>query len=117
MRSTDERIAAVQRRSKRLRRHRNGRFLAILVFLMALPLVDLVGRHAAGSLSVPSLADTGLLGATSLFGPSVGGYVLVAVIAAIVAAVAVALVMARRKQKPEGDNDADSAETSNRKEL
>ena len=98
MRSVDERVAVVQRRSKRLRQHRNDRVLAALTFLLAFPLVDLVGRHAAGSI-VPSLSGSDLFGASSLFGPSIGGYVIVAVVAAAVAVLVVTFVSARRKAK------------------
>ena len=98
MRTIDERVAVVQRRSKRLRRRRGDRALAVLIIVLALPLVDLVGRHAAGG-SAHSASGSGLFGATSLFGPSIGGYVLVAIVSAAVAVLAVTLVFARRKAR------------------
>ena len=107
MRSTDERLAAVRRRSGRLRRRRADAALAVLVILLALPLVDLAGRHATSVLAPLPAAGTGLFGASSLLGPSAGGYVLVAVISFAVAVVATALVMLRRRAK---DDDADGDE-------
>ena len=109
MRSIDERVAAVQRRSKRLRQHRSDRVLAASVFLLAFLLVDLVGKHAAGGIA-PFLSDSDLFGASSLFGPSIGGYVIVAVIAAAAAVLVVTFVSARRKAKCK-------EETQDREEL
>lgn len=117
MRSIDERVVAVQRRSKRLKHHRFDRVLAALVFLLAFPLVDLAGRHATSDF-VPSASDLGLFGASSLFGPSIGGYVLVAVVAAVVAGLVVMLLTARRNAKhDEEENPAQSEETEYQKEF
>jgi len=101
MRSTEERVLEVQKRSRRLRRQRVDRALASLVFLMAFPLVDLMGRYAAGDLTVASAAEGGLFGAASLFGASAGGYVLVAVVAAVVAVAVTVFLMMRRRAREE----------------
>ena len=92
MRTADERVAAVRRRSRRLRRRRSDRALVTLACLMALPLVELVLRYAVGGSKLPDISDSDLFGATSLF----GGYVLVAVISFAVAALLTAFLMIRR---------------------
>jgi len=97
VRSVDERCAAVRSRAKRLRRRRNDRVLAALVCLMVLPLIDLTGRAVAGGSQTPLPFADGLFGASSLFGPSVGGYVLVAVVDAVAVATVTVLLMLRRK--------------------
>ena len=96
MRTADERVAAVRRRSRRLRRRRSDRALVTLACLMALPLVELVLRYAVGGSKLPDISDSDLFGATSLFGTSAGGYVLVAVISFAVAALLTAFLMIRR---------------------
>ena len=85
MRGTDERCAAVRRRTVRLRRRRMDGMLVALTCLMALLLVDLAGRTAATVSADPPAVESSLFGATSLFGSSVGGYVLVALVVAVVA--------------------------------
>ena len=96
MRTVDERTAAVQRRSKLLRRRQLDRVLVVLACVLVVPLVDLAGRYATGSSTVPPAADGGLYGAASFFGSSAGGYVLAAVIAAAVAVAGTVLLMRRR---------------------
>lgn len=105
MRSTDERVMAVRSRSRKLRRKRDSRLLVTLLFVVALPLVDLAGRTVAGGLPTPSGADAALFGTSSLFGSSAGGYVLVAVLAAAIAvAVTVFLMMRRKSTSEHADN-------------
>lgn len=114
MRSTDERIADVRRRSRRLSRRRGNRVLVALVCLMALPLIDLAGRRAMGNEAVSRLSGDGLFGTSSLFGPSVGGYVLVAVATAAIAVAVTALIITRRKTKREEPVPEHSEETTRR---
>lgn len=103
MRSVDERVAAVRRRSKKIRRRRSDTALIVLVCLMALPLVDLAGRTVTGG-ALPSLIlDENLFGAASLFGSSVGGYVLVAVISFALAVLVTAFILLRRKSSSKQD--------------
>ena len=97
MRTTDERVAAVHRRSGRLRRRRADAALAALAILLVLPLAGLAGRYAMSDLAPAPGAGAGLFGASSLFGPSAGGYVLVAVVSFAVAVTATALAMLRRR--------------------
>jgi len=114
MRSTDERMAAVRRRSRRLRRRRGNRTLVALICIIALPLIDLAGRHAMGNEAVSRLSGDGLFGASSLFGPSVGGYVIVAVATAVVAVAATVLIFAHRKAKREEPDHNHNEETTRR---
>lgn len=101
MRSVDERCTAVRSRARRLRRKRNDRVLVILICLMALPLAGLAARTASEGAAVSPAADAGLFGAASLFGSSVGGYVLVALITAILVALITALCINRRRSDKE----------------
>ena len=116
MRSTEERMLAVRRRSSRLRRHRGGRALAVLAFLMALPVVDLVGRYAAGNLAGAPSTENMLFGAASLFGASVGGYVLAVVIAAVITVVVTAFLMMRRGSRGGAEDDGERRMNSKNKE-
>ncbi len=103
MRSVDERVAAVQNRSKKLRRKRDDRTLAIVVFLTVLPLLDLAGLTVAGSLPEFSSSSETLFGAASMFGSSVGGYVLVGVVSFALAVLITVFVMLRRRSAEERD--------------
>lgn len=109
MRSVDERVAAVQRRTKRLRMRRNDRALAMAACLMMLPLAGLAGSYVTGSLAVPAATDAGLFGAASLFGSSAGGYVLVAVVSFAFAVLITVLLMLRRR--PWTKDDKKTAKT------
>ena len=107
MRSVDDRVAAVRNRTKKLRRRRNGKIPAVLACLMALPLVDLAGRTAAGGSTAFPAEGIFLFGSTSLFGSSVGGYVLVALASFVIAVAITLIVLKRRKiktdEKPPSD--------------
>ena len=114
MRTVAERVAAVRSRSRRLRRARANRMIAAFACLVALPLVGFVGRFVAEGPVMPSVSDGGLFGAASLLGPSVGGYVLVA----LVTAVAVALVtMICVKRRGTDGKEHDSNSKDDRKEV
>lgn len=97
MRSVDERCAIVRSRSRKISRHRRDRALVAMVVLMVIPLLDLAGRTATGGVPLPVASDEGLFGAVSLFGSSVGGYVLVALAGAAVAALITAICISRRR--------------------
>ena len=96
MRDVDERVAAVQRRARDMRRKRErstkGAFAALTAFafagLMVLPVVNWQ--------TTVTLDGASLFGAASLFGPSAGGYVIVALITAVVVALVTALCVTRR---------------------
>ena len=104
MRGVEERCAAVRGRARRLRRRRNGHMLVALVCLMAFPLAELVGRTAAVGMVELPVVDGRLFGAASLFGANVGGYVLVALITAVVVALVTVLYSGRqRSSKGRGD--------------
>lgn len=105
MRDVDERVAAVQGRAWRIRRQRD-RALAgalgacsavILAFVVCMPLIG-------GQVSAASGGST-LFGASSLFGPSAGGYVLVALVTAVLAVLVTVLCVTRYRKS---DIPADS---------
>ncbi len=105
MRTVNERVAAVRNRSARLRRKRSDMLLGAFACLMLLPLFGLAGGLAMGSLPAPADSGVGLFGASSLFGSSAGGYVLVAVLTAVIAvAVTVFLMMRRKSTSEHADN-------------
>ncbi len=101
MRTVEERIAAVQKRSARLRRKRSDRLLGALACLMLLPVAGLVGSLAIGGMPASADSDAGLFGTASLFGSSAGGYVLVAVLTAAIAVATTMLLMIRRQAHEE----------------
>ena len=116
MRSVDERCAAVRNRARRLRRRRHDGVLVVLICLMALPLVDLAGRTASGGAISLAASGEALFGAASLFGASVGGYVLVAVAGAVVAVLVMVFFKSRKtisRGSPE-DEDRRRSEDSMR---
>ena len=115
MRSVDERCAAVRGRARRLRRRRNDRVLTILVCLMALPLVDLAGRTAAAGMAESPAAAGGLFGAASLFGPSVGGYVIVAMASFAVAVLVTLLLVFRRRTTSREEDETEAKEERHEK--
>ena len=105
MRNTDERAAAVRSRSRRLRRRRANLMFAMSLCLAAILLVGFAGGHAVFGPATGPATGASLFGASSLFGPSVGGYVLVALLAAAAAATATLLLtMRRRRADGEGDD-------------
>ncbi|MDO4851128.1 MAG: hypothetical protein Q4A93_04635 [Actinomycetota bacterium] len=97
-------------RTRKLRRRREGNTAAIVVVLALFSLVDLLGRSASEGFSTSTPSDEGLFGASSLFGPSIGGYVLVALVAAVVAVLVTVFFTMRRPGKG-GEEEADT-ETS-----
>lgn len=106
MRTVAERVAAVRSRSRRLRRARANRMFAALTCLVALPLVGFAGRFVAEGPAMSSALDGGLFGAASLFGPSVGGYVLVALVTAVLVALVTVVCVKRRRADGEKDDSA-----------
>ena len=110
MRNVDERCAAVRGRARRLRRKREGGTAAVVAALALFSLVDLVGRSASEGLATATPSGDGLFGAASLFGPSIGGYVLVALVAAVVAVLVTVFFTMRR---PKDDDGEDAGEDEN----
>ena len=106
MRTVVERVVAVRSRSRRLRRVRADRALAVFVCLAALPFAGLAGRLAAGTPAMPSASAGGLFGASSLLGPSAGGYVIVAIVSFAAAALLTVCIMARRGSARKDEDDA-----------
>ena len=98
MRSVDERCNAVRDRAVRIRRRRDGLASTIVTLLVLFSVIDLAGRVAAdGSAMLPQPSSTDdLFAAASLFGPSAGGYVLVAVATAVVVAIVTMLCVKHR---------------------
>lgn len=97
MRDVDERIAAVQGRVRRMKRKNDRVAVGALAACMVLACVGLVGMPVANGQAATSHDGSSLFGATSLFGPSIGGYVLVAIITAVVVALVTALFVMRRR--------------------
>ena len=83
---------------------------------MVLPLIDLAGRAAAGESQTSLPFSDGLFGASSLFGPSVGGYVLVAVVVAVAVAAVTVLLMLRRKSGTTRNEDTLDSTLDNKQE-
>ena len=116
MRSVGERCDAVRSRAWRLRRRRDGRAATVVAALSLFALVDLAGRAAVGGSSMPPPSAEDLFGASSLFGPSAGGYVLVAVVTAVVVTAVTTLCAKHRRSSGEREGDSDSGDEQGRKE-
>ena len=95
MKTTEQRITALHRKTQelQLRREKNMLFGLAAVSFLLLVSVTRLARNSAGILYV----DDGLTGA-SLLNPSVGGYVMAAVLA-FMAGVAVTIIIIRRNLK------------------
>ena len=117
MRDIDERVATVKRRAKTLRRRRERGVLGIVTALALFFVVDLAGRTYSGGSASPVSSDGGLFGASSLFGPSIGGYVLVALVVAAAAVLVTVLVMARRRSNDGGDAGLDGDEADGGRDV
>lgn len=102
MRTVDERVAAVRSRSRRLQRRRDDLMLSAPLCLIALLFAGFAGGYAVYGGTTDPEPGAGLFGASFFFGPSAGGYVLVAVASFAVAVLVTALVMLRRRAKDEG---------------
>ena len=103
MRSIDERCAAVRGRARRLSRRANGQAAVVVAVLALFSLIDLAGRSATDAAAEAMDPAEALFGAASLFGPSIGGYVLVGLVVAVVAVVVTLICMARRRSNAEQD--------------
>ena len=104
MRDVDERVAAVQRRVRRIERQRDRATAGALGTLTVLVLACVMGMPLVGGQLGVASGGSALFGASSLFGPSVGGYVIVALVTAVVVAlVTVLCVTHRRSAKEEMD--------------
>lgn len=109
MRDVDERVAAVQGRVRRIKRQRDRAKAGAIGTLTVVVLVCAVGVPLVGGQFDASSGASTLFGASSLFGPSAGGYVLVALITAVVVALITAFCISRRRS---GANDAEAAEAT-----
>jgi len=91
--------------------------------MIAVVFVGLLGVFAVGEQAAiaPGSGGSMLFGASSLFGPSIGGYVLVALVTAVVVALITALCISHRRSNRENGEDlmasadlVDSADSRNR---
>lgn len=97
MRDVDERVAAVQGRVRRIKRQRDRTTAGALGTGAVLVLACVVGMPLAGGQFDAASGGSTLFGASSLFGPSAGGYVLVALVTAVVVALITTLCVSRRR--------------------
>ena len=104
MRDVDERVVAVQRRVRRIKHKRDRAMIGVLGTCTVLVLVCVFSLPFMDKQFAVSDAPT-LLGSASLFGPSVGGYVLVALVTAVVVGLVTALFISRRKKNDISTDD------------
>ena len=101
MRDVDERVAAVQGRVRRIKRQRDRAAAGALGTLTVLVLACVVGIPLVGGQFDAVSSGSTLFGASSLFGPSAGGYVIVALITAVVVALVTVLCVRRGRSTEE----------------
>ena len=101
MRDIDERVAAVQRCTRNMKRRRDRSTKGALATLIAFAFVGLMGLPVVNGQATAAFDGASLFGASSLFGPSAGGYVIVALITAVVVALVTALCVTRRRSGEE----------------
>jgi len=104
MRDVDERVAAVQGRVRRMKRTHDRVAMGALATSVVLVCVGLAGMPVASGRVAASHDGSYLFGASSLFGPSAGGYVLVAIVTAVVVALVTVLCVTRRRSSREKDD-------------
>ena len=109
MRDVDERVAAVQGRVRLIRRKRDRSVACAVAACAVLAFVGLMGMPVVSGQLAATFEGSSLFGATSLFGASVGGYVLVALVAAVVA-VAVTVFLMRWLKPSRNDECGEKAE-------
>ena len=98
MRDVDERVSAVQGRVRRMKRKRERTMVGALATMAVLVCAVLVSVPVVTEQTESTSGSSTLFGAASLFGPSIGGYVLVAIVTAVVVALITAFFMMRRKK-------------------
>ena len=103
MRDIDERVAAVQGRVRRMKRTHDRVVVGALAACVVLVCTGLVGMPVVSGQTTAAHDGSYLFGTSSLFGPSVGGYVLVAIVTAVVAALVTVLCVTRRRSSREKD--------------
>ena len=103
MRDVDERVAAVHRRARRIKRQRDRATVGVLGTCVALVFACVVGMPLVGGQFSAASGSSTLFGASSLFGPSAGGYVLVALVTAVVVALVTALCIVRRPKQEDAE--------------
>ena len=101
MRDVDERVAAVQRRTRNMKRRRDRSIMGALATLTMFAFVGLMGLPVVSGQATAAPGASSLFGAASLFGPSAGGYVIVAVATAVVVALVTMLCVTRRRSGDE----------------
>ena len=107
MRDVDERVAAVQGRVRRIKRKRERAVVGAVTACAVLACVGLVGMPIATGQVADLPGAATLFGASSLFGPSAGGYVLVALVTAVVVALVTVLCVTRSRS---GKEDAETVQ-------
>ena len=111
MRDVDERVSAVQGRVRRIQRQRKRATVGALSTLTVLVCAVLVGIPVVTEQTATAPSGSTLFGAASLFGPSAGGYVLVALVAAVLAVLITVFCMMRRRSPAEKGASSDLADT------
>lgn len=107
MRDIDERVAAVQGRARQRKRKHDRNVAGAVATCAVLAFAGLMGMPVMSGQMISVANGSTLFGASSLFGASAGGYVLVAVAAAVVA-VAVTVFLMRRLASSRNDEIKDT---------
>ncbi len=97
MKSNEERIELMHKKAEKLRRERNKRLMAVSAGIAALLFAVLVAASIGIDGQVVEYAET-TFAASSLFAVSIGGYVIVAVVAFMIGVAITALIKKYNKR-------------------
>ena len=97
MRSNEERIELMHKKAEKLRREKNKRLMAVSTCIAALLFAVLIAASIGIDSQVGGCAET-TFAASSLFAVSIGGYVIVAVVAFMIGVVITALIKKYNKR-------------------
>ena len=112
MRDVDERVGAAQGRARRIKRQRDRATVGALGACSAIVFACVAGMPLVGGQFDAASGGSTLFGASSLFGPSAGGYVLVALVTAVLAVLVTVLCVMRCRSPKEKEGLSKPAATA-----
>ena len=104
MKSNEERIELMHKKAEKLRHKRNKRLMAVSASICALLFAILIAASVGIETQVAGTAET-TFAASSLFSASIGGYVMVAVIAFMIG-VAITVILKKHIESKRNERES-----------